>query len=78
MIEAPKQAEIDALTAFSHRWLVQSHKDEGRPLEALIALNYPPEIFTAWDERIKAAFFLGYILAKAGHHGEKDSPTAPD
>lgn len=65
MIKAPTQAEIDALDAFSHRWLVQDHKDNGRALEALLSWAYPADAFKEFDEQIKAAFLLGYILASA-------------
>lgn len=59
----PTQPEIDALSAFSHRWLVQEHIDAGRALEAVLALHYPPEIFAEYDKQIMAAFALGYALA---------------
>jgi hypothetical protein len=80
LIKPPTQAEIDALNAFSHRWLVQAHKDSGRALEAVIAMHYPGAFFAAWDQKINAAFLLGYVLAsaQAGQNGEKNSPTAPD
>lgn len=62
-INPPTQLEIDALSAFSHRWLVQGHIDNGRNVEAILALHYPPEIFAEWDRKIESAFWLGWMMA---------------
>lgn len=64
-INPPTQPEIDALSAFSHRWLVQAHIDNGRNVEAVLAYHYPPAIFAVYDQQIEAAFWLGYLMALA-------------